>query len=443
MRRLPAGAVVPVLRRILEEGGDRARREAVEVAGRLPKGGEAAGGLLEKASVDPLPAVRRRAAAFLARDHLDLAASALERLAADPDRSVAAVAGRGLATAGRLADGAGLAAAAAVPVARRESLRGLAEQAAPADALSLLGSLCVGETGEDQLLALHAVERMAEAGPRTAREGARELLLELARSCKGSADRDEVAVAAAWALARVWPGGCVELVESCSTPIRAAVAWSWSRGEDLQGEALERLRSDRDPGVRWLLSLASETTHKAAGPGELPRGSMRIRDPVGLPRHLGPLPGERTVVPLAVAALSPAYNLNTGVLIRTAEAAGAAEFFLVGKPDYHVDSARGTDGFLPPQHLEDPRDLLAVARARGYQVVAVQQGHRSVPYAEAPPPPRPLFVLGNEDRGVPDWFCAAADLVVEIPLHGAIDSLNVGCAASVVVFDWLGRRPNS
>lgn len=145
---------------------------------------------------------------------------------------------------------------------------------------------------------------------------------------------------------------------------------------------------------------------------------------------------------MALAVLNPSYNINAGALIRTAEAAGADEFFLVGRPDYNIDSARGTDGFLRMRHVETERELMNTARSEGYQVVAIQQAPGSRPHDDEGLiyPPRPMFVLGNEDRGVSPWFCAAADLLLEIELVGAIDSLNVGCAGAVVLFEWLRRR---
>ena len=60
----------------------------------------------------------------------------------------------------------------------------------------------------------------------------------------------------------------------------------------------------------------------------------------------------------------------------------------------------------------------------------------SVPFHRAAYPPRPLFIVGAEDEGVPEALRVAADLVVEIPQFGVIDSLNVAAAATTVLFHW-------
>ncbi|MEZ4463074.1 MAG: TrmH family RNA methyltransferase [bacterium] len=128
--------------------------------------------------------------------------------------------------------------------------------------------------------------------------------------------------------------------------------------------------------------------------------------------------------------------------VRSAEAAGLREVYLIGNAELFRSPARGTDRLIPVHAVADAAALVRRAREEGYQLVAVQQTPDSVPYHTAVYPPRPLFVMGAEDRGVPPALRAAADLVVEIPLFGGIDSLNVAAAATTVLFHWrchLGR----
>ena len=80
--------------------------------------------------------------------------------------------------------------------------------------------------------------------------------------------------------------------------------------------------------------------------------------------------------------------------------------------------------------------LVSFARENSYQIVAIQQTASSVSYHQATYPPKPLFVVGSEDAGMPKSLRNAADLVVEIPQFGLIDSLNVATAATVVLFHW-------
>ena len=82
---------------------------------------------------------------------------------------------------------------------------------------------------------------------------------------------------------------------------------------------------------------------------------------------------------------------------------------------------------------------VAILKAAGYQVVAVEQTTGSVALPQfRPEPGRPLaLVLGNEVFGVDDAVLALCDLAVEIPQFGTKHSLNVGVAAGVVLWDAL------
>jgi tRNA G18 (ribose-2'-O)-methylase SpoU len=148
--------------------------------------------------------------------------------------------------------------------------------------------------------------------------------------------------------------------------------------------------------------------------------------------------GER--LPLAVAAVNLSYNLNLGVLVRSAEAAGARHVMVVGNDAHHRGAAMGADAWVEVLVFPTHEAMTAEARGLGYQIVAVQQSPGAERFDEADYPPRPCIVLGSEGPGLPPWLCAAADLVVEIPLRGAIDSLNVASAGAIVLWACLSRR---
>ena len=51
-----------------------------------------------------------------------------------------------------------------------------------------------------------------------------------------------------------------------------------------------------------------------------------------------------------------------------------------------------------------------------------------------------VCVLGAEGRGLRPRVAAACDALVSLPLRGRIDSLNVGAAAAVLLYEILQRR---
>jgi tRNA G18 (ribose-2'-O)-methylase SpoU len=75
-------------------------------------------------------------------------------------------------------------------------------------------------------------------------------------------------------------------------------------------------------------------------------------------------------------------------------------------------------------------------------IVAVEKHNRSISLFDRDCiyPPKPAFVLGNEVFGVHRDFIEAADLIVEIPMFGIIQSLNVAVAGSIVMYDYLQKK---
>ncbi len=142
----------------------------------------------------------------------------------------------------------------------------------------------------------------------------------------------------------------------------------------------------------------------------------------------------------AIAAFNFSYGVNLGVLIRSAEAAGAEAVWIVGRDYYYRPSTKGSDWWLPVEVLESPAACIEKAHDEGFSIVALQQGSAAVPLYDVEWPERPLIVVGNEGDGLPPEFVDAADLQVAIPVHGRIDSLNVSVAASVAMYGYLGAR---
>jgi tRNA G18 (ribose-2'-O)-methylase SpoU len=129
--------------------------------------------------------------------------------------------------------------------------------------------------------------------------------------------------------------------------------------------------------------------------------------------------------------------VNLGVLIRSAEAAGAREFLIVGRDFHHRSAAMGADRWLVPKVYATFEEMTAHARQGGYQLVAVQQSPGAERFDQAAYPPRPCLMLGSEGHGLPPALCAEADLIVEIPILGRIDSLNVASAGAIVLWATL------
>ena len=101
---------------------------------------------------------------------------------------------------------------------------------------------------------------------------------------------------------------------------------------------------------------------------------------------------------------------------------------------------------LPWVHAGAWPDALRRIRAAGLPVIACTPALQAVSIYEAVLPPRAAVLVGAEGPGLTDEALAQADLQVRIPMHGAMDSLNVATTAAVVMSALSARalaRPGS
>lgn len=143
------------------------------------------------------------------------------------------------------------------------------------------------------------------------------------------------------------------------------------------------------------------------------------------------------------------YNIrsthNVGSIFRTADGAGVRRVWLVGTTPAPIDRfgrkradiakvALGAEETVPWEHVDDMGALIGKLRQEGMQVVAVEQDPRSVPYHTYRPQGPTALVLGAEVEGLPQEVLDQCDAIIEIPMRGSKESLNVSVAAGVVLY---------
>ena len=135
---------------------------------------------------------------------------------------------------------------------------------------------------------------------------------------------------------------------------------------------------------------------------------------------------------------------NVGSMFRTADAAGLAGLYLAGmtatppRPDLEK-TALGATRTVPWDYWRDPAAAVRHLQATGIRVVALEQTEQAVDWLDFACPFPLCFVVGHEVNGVGPEVLALADAVVEIPMAGAKDSLNVAVSFGLLAFE-LRRR---
>jgi TrmH family RNA methyltransferase len=142
--------------------------------------------------------------------------------------------------------------------------------------------------------------------------------------------------------------------------------------------------------------------------------------------------------PLAAAVVQAADPGNVGTVIRAADAAGAGAVVLAGDgvDPYNGKAVRASAGSV--FHLDvvaghPPLDLVAAARAAGYQVLAATGAAASELFDIDLAGPT-MWLFGNEAHGLPADVVDAADRAVRVPIYGRAESLNLAAAAAVCLY---------
>jgi len=151
-----------------------------------------------------------------------------------------------------------------------------------------------------------------------------------------------------------------------------------------------------------------------------------------------------TVVKLLILHdIRSAYNV--GAMFRTADGAGVNKIYISGYTPRPVDRFGRTQGEIEKTSLgasltvpwEDGltlSELIKKLQSEGVKVVAVEQTEKSIPLASLPHFDQIAYVVGNEIDGVAKEALELADVIVDIPMLGEKESLNVSVAAGIVLY---------
>ena len=176
---------------------------------------------------------------------------------------------------------------------------------------------------------------------------------------------------------------------------------------------------------------------------------VKTRDSELAPEEFARLP--RRPIHIVLDNLRSAFNV--GSVFRLADAARAAEVIPCGYtayPPHHKleQTSLGTTDSVPWRRFDDTVSALADLKAKGVQLVAVETMRGAPQYHRFEYNFPVALVLGNEALGVSAAALKTCDAVVEIPVFGYKNSVNVATAAGIVLYellcqgDWLdGEEP--
>jgi TrmH family RNA methyltransferase len=134
---------------------------------------------------------------------------------------------------------------------------------------------------------------------------------------------------------------------------------------------------------------------------------------------------------------------NVGALYRSADGAGVDGVIrLEGTSDpFSHNSIRSSLGtvFSRPTYASQLNAMMEFAQKNKLQILSAALSSDAVPYTEPDYTIPTLIVLGSEDQGLPKSFLEHSQ-VVQIPMLGTADSLNVSVAGAIIMYEARRQR---
>lgn len=157
---------------------------------------------------------------------------------------------------------------------------------------------------------------------------------------------------------------------------------------------------------------------------------------------------EAEKTPLTVVLDNVRSQNNIGSVFRTSDAFRVENICLCGicstppHRDIHK-TALGAEESVAWQYYEETADCIKELKSKGYKVFAIEQVDDSVMLNEfsiqqinpSTNQPKIAIIFGNEVEGVQDELLPLCDGSIEIPQFGTKHSLNISCAAAIVIWE--------
>lgn len=145
---------------------------------------------------------------------------------------------------------------------------------------------------------------------------------------------------------------------------------------------------------------------------------------------------------------------NIGSLARSADSFGVKTIYCTGITPYmrsdlderlpHIrnkiaadihKTALGAENTVSIVHAPDLLKLIKKLKAMGFTVAALEQSQPSIPLKSFMKTNKLALVLGSETTGIPYEILRTCNLVLEIPMLGSKESLNVSVAGAIAMYE--------
>ena len=140
---------------------------------------------------------------------------------------------------------------------------------------------------------------------------------------------------------------------------------------------------------------------------------------------------------LEIAIENVSHDFNAGTIVRNANNFNASIVHIIGKRKYNRRGAMCTDKYLEIKYWPNREDFVADQRARGREIVAIENHVPGVKPLELKKfVQNTTLVFGGESDGMTKELLESCDDVREISSFGSTRSVNVGVASGIAMYEW-------
>jgi tRNA (guanosine-2'-O-)-methyltransferase len=135
---------------------------------------------------------------------------------------------------------------------------------------------------------------------------------------------------------------------------------------------------------------------------------------------------------------------NVSAMLRSCDAAGVCEVQLLytidAFPKIGKKSSASAGKWVERRKFKTVGECYARLRSEGFRIYATRLDEKAKSLYEFDLTQKVALVFGNEHRGVSDEAAQEADGLLQIPMFGMIQSLNVSVACAITLYEALRQR---
>jgi len=135
---------------------------------------------------------------------------------------------------------------------------------------------------------------------------------------------------------------------------------------------------------------------------------------------------------------------NVSAVLRSCDAAGVMEVQLIYTdedfPDIGKKSSASAKKWVEQRQFKNVKDCYKKLHEEGFTIFATHLEGKAKSLFDINMSQKIAIVVGNEHEGVSSEAAQAADGILQIPMFGMIQSLNVSVATAVILFEAVRQR---